>query len=130
MNREMKSNIAVAESLAPASRTAAVNGSGVDLRGYDSATVVIQAGAAGGTTPSFTFEVQESDDNSSFSAVADADLTGTEPVVTAAGAPVTIAYRGAKRYVRVSITAVSGTSPTLLCSASVVRGHSSIRPVE
>lgn len=127
MNRDMKSNIDLVESLAPASRTAAVNGTGVDLRGYDSAMVIIQRGAAGGTSPSFTFEVQESDDDSTYTAVADADLDGTEPVVTAAGAAVRIGYKGAKRYLRAAITAVSGTSPTLLCSAAVVRGHPSLR---
>jgi len=126
MNRDMKSNIDVMESLAPASRTAAVNGTGVDLRGYDSAMVVIQAGAAGGTSPSFTFEVQESDDDSTYAAVANADLDGTEPVVTAAAAAARIGYKGAKRYIRAAITVVSGTSPTLLCSAAIVRGHPSL----
>lgn len=122
--RELKSELApTIESLAPASRTATVNGASADLLGYDSCLVIINRGAAGGTTPSFTFEVQDSDDNSAFTAVADADLDGTEPVVTAAGIPVEIGYRGAKRYVRVAITAVSGTSPTLLCSANILRGH-------
>lgn len=120
--RDLKSNVDVVESLAPASRTAAVNGTGVDLGDYNSAMVVIQAGAAGGTSPSFTFEVQESDDNSTFTAVADADLDGSEPVITAAQAAVRIGYKGAKRYIRAAITTVSGTSPTLLCSAAVVRG--------
>lgn len=128
--RDLVNNVDVVESLAPASRTAAANGTGVDLRGFESATVVINLGAAGGTSPSFTFAVEESDDNSAFTAVADADLMGdAEPVVTAAGAPVKIGYKGGKRYLRVAITAVSGTSPTLLCSASVVRGHASLAPV-
>lgn len=121
--RDLVNSLSAAESLAPASQTAAANGTGVDLRGFDSAAVVIERGAAGGTTPSFTFEVQESDDNAAFAAVAAADLDGTEPVVTAAGAPVKIGYKGVKRYIRVAITVVTGTSPTLLCAASVVRGH-------
>lgn len=128
--RDLVNNVDVVESLAPASRTATANGTGVDLRGFESATVVIEAGAAGGTTPSFTFEVQESDDDSTYTAVADADLMGDdEPVVTAAAAPVKIGYRGTKRYLRAAITAVSGTSPTLLCAASVVRGHPALAKV-
>lgn len=130
MNRDIKSNLKVVETLAPASRTAAVNGVGVDARGYDGAMAVIQAGAAGGTTPSFTFEVQESDDNSTFTAVANAELDGTEPVITAAQAAVRLGYKGAKRYLRVAITVVSGTSPTLLCSAAIVLGKPAISPVE
>lgn len=127
--RDMKTEIAVSESLAPASRTAAVNGTGVDLANHDQATVVIEAGAAGGTSPSFTFEVQDSDDNSTFAAVADANLLGTEPVITAAQAPVRIGYIGAKRYLRVAITTVSGTSPTLLCAASIILGGPRKQPV-
>ncbi|MFJ6386442.1 hypothetical protein ACIQJT_02415 [Streptomyces sp. NPDC091972] len=120
---DLKSHISVAQSLAPASRTAAANGSGVDLAGFDAATVVLDLGAIGGTTPSFTFEVQESTDNSNFTAVAAADLDSGQPAaVTAGGAVVEIGYRGIKRYLRVAITAASGTTPTLLCSATVVRG--------
>lgn len=123
MNKDLKSNVDIVESLAPASRTAAVNGTGVDLRGYSSAMAVIQAGAAGGTTPSFTFKVQESDDDSTYADVAAADLDGGQPAaITAAQAAVRIGYKGAKRYARVIISAVSGTSPTLLCSAAIVRG--------
>lgn len=127
--RDLKSNISYSETLAPASRTAAVNGTGVDLAGYESASVVIEAGAAGGTTPSFTFEVQDSDDNTTFAAVPNADLQGTEPVVTAAGAPVKVGYLGTKRYLRVAITAVSGTGPTLVCAAGVVKGNPASAPV-
>lgn len=121
MNKDLKSNADVVESLAPASRTAAVNGTGVDLKSYGSAMAVIQAGAAGGTSPSFTFELQESDDDTTYNAVAAGDHDGTEPVVTAAQAAVRIGYKGSKRYLRVAITTVSGTSPTLLCSAAIVR---------
>ncbi|MCH7891654.1 MAG: hypothetical protein IH921_09140 [Gemmatimonadetes bacterium] len=71
--RENLSELAPAQSLVPISRTATVNGTGVDLRDHDSATVVIDAGQSGGTSPSFTFEVQESDDDSTYTAVAPLD---------------------------------------------------------
>lgn len=122
---DLKSHISVVQSLAPASRTATANGTGVDLTGFDAATVVLDLGAISGTTPSFTFEVQESSDNSSFAAVAAADLDSGQPAaVTAGGAVVEIGYRGIKRYLRAAVTVVGGTStPTLLCSATVVRGN-------
>ncbi|MEW2635257.1 hypothetical protein AB0903_27335 [Streptomyces sp. NPDC048389] len=130
MRNDIKNHLTVEQSLAPASRTAAVDGTGVDLAGFDAAMVVIDAGASGGTTPSFTFEVEDSDDDSTYAAVAAADLDGTEPVITGANdeAVYTLGYHGIKRYLRVAITAVSGTSPTLLCSASVVRGKGRVKP--
>lgn len=129
--REIKSEIDIDQSLAPAARVATANGVGVDLRDFDSAMVAIDAGVAAGTTPSFTFEVQESDDNVTYTAVADTDLDGTEPAITGANDEQIhlIGYKGVKRYIRVAITAVTGTSPSLPCSATVVRGHAHLRPV-
>jgi hypothetical protein len=127
--RDIKSNIKVASSLNPASLAAASNGAGVDLLGFDSACVEFNAGAIGGTTPSFTFEVQESDDNATFTAVAASELQGTAPIVTTNNAGVTVVgYLGAKRYIRAAATTVTGTSPTLLCAASVVLGNPSLSP--
>ena len=127
--RDLKNNISVQQSLAPASQTAAANGSGVDLQGFNSACAVIDAGAIGGTTPSFTFELQESDDNAAFTAVADTDLEGVEPVLTAGDSVTRIGYTGNKRYLRVAITAASGTTPTLLCSAAFILGNPAGAPV-
>ncbi|WP_373295092.1 hypothetical protein, partial [Streptomyces fuscichromogenes] len=76
---DLKSHVNVAQSLVPASRTTTATGTGVDLAGFDAAAVVLDLGAAGGTTPSFTFEIQESNDNSTFTAVAAADLDGGQP---------------------------------------------------
>lgn len=122
--RDLKSNIKPMTSIAPQSLTAAANGTGVDLKGYDSAAVVFNAGAIGGTTPSFTFAVQESDDNSTFTDVAAANLVGSAPVVTTNNAGVSwVGYAGNKRYIRAIAKTVSGTSPTLLATAVVVLGH-------
>lgn len=122
--RDLKSNIKPVQSLAPISRTAAANGAGVDLSGFNAACIVFASGAIGGTAaPTFTFEVQESADNVTFTAVADADLRGVEPVVTAANQVSTVGYIGYKRYIRAALKTVSGTSPTLDCSATVILGH-------
>lgn len=128
MRQDIANHISPTYSFLPASRTAAANGTGVDLAGFDAVAVVIEAGAAGGTTPSFTFEVQESDDNSTFTAVASSDLDGTEPVITTSTSITKIGYHGIKRYLRVAITAATGTSPTLLCSALVIRGKGRVKP--
>ncbi|MGI5443818.1 hypothetical protein ACQEV4_42700 [Streptomyces shenzhenensis] len=128
MRQDLANHINPAFSLPPASRTAAANGTGVDLAGFDAAAIVIEAGAAGGTTPSFTFEVQDSDDNTTFTPVSSDFLEGTEPVITAGNSITKLGYHGIKRYVRVAITAAAGSSPTLLCSALVIRGKGRVKP--
>jgi hypothetical protein len=127
--RDLKSNIKPVQSLVPINRSAAANGSGVDTLGFNSASVVFLTGAIGGTaTPTFTFEMQESADNATFTAVADADLRGVEPVVTAANTVAQVGYIGNKRYIRAVLKTVAGTTPTLDCSATVILGHPSVAP--
>lgn len=134
MRSDLKNHISVVSSLAAAARTAAADGTAVDLAGYGAVQVVIPTGTISGTTPSFTFEVQESDTTTAgdFTAVADADLDGSEPAVTAANDETVheIGYRGTKRYLRVTIETVSGTdTPTLPCAGLVVRGRPRKLPI-
>lgn len=126
--RDLKSNIKPVQSLAPLNRVAAANGTGVDKLGFNAASVVFTTGAIGGTTPSFAFEVQESDDNTTFTAVAAANLRGAAPVVTAANATAQVGYIGSKRYIRAVVKTVTGTTPTLDCSAVVILGHPASAP--
>jgi hypothetical protein len=131
---DLKNNIGVARSLGAASQadpSVPVNGTGVDLSGYDGALVLIEAGVIAGASGTLTFEVQESDDNSSYTAVASGDLDGTEPVIAAANDDQIhlIGYKGIKRYIRVSITAKSGTTPTMPCSATVLRTRGRKKPL-
>jgi hypothetical protein len=109
--RDLNSNIKAMPSLRPQSVTAAANGTGVDLAGFESAAVEFNAGAITGTTPSYLFAVQESDDNSTFT------VTATNAGITVVG------YMGDKRYIRGIAKTVTGTTPTLLCSATVILGH-------
>lgn len=129
-SRSVKQDITVEQSLAPAARTASADGSGVDLRGYESATALIDAGAW--TDGTFTFELQESDDDVTYSAVADADLVGTEPVIDAATEDLVVhelGYIGSKRFVRVSVT-VGGTPVTgMVFGASILRSNPKYAPV-
>jgi hypothetical protein len=127
--RDLKSKIKPVQSLVPINRNAAANGVGVDTLGFNSAAVVFSTGAIGGTaSPTFTFEVQESADNATFTAVADVDIRGIEPVVTAANQVSTVGYIGNKRYIRAILKTVAGTTPTLDCSAAVILGHPTAAP--
>lgn len=133
MRSDLKNDISPAQSLksqSVADPAVPLNGTGVDLANFDAAVVLIDAGAIVGAGASLTFEVQESDDNSAFTAVADADLRGAEPVITAANddAIFEVGYHGIKRYIRVAVTAKAGTTPTMPVSASVVRGKPRVKP--
>ncbi|MFG1873385.1 Bbp16 family capsid cement protein [Sphaerisporangium sp. NPDC049003] len=117
-------DISIAASLVPAARTTTANGTGVDLAGYNAAAVVICAGVITDGTL-YTFEVQESDDNATFTAVADADLIGTEPALAASddNAVRELGYKGIKRYIRVALATVTGSPATGgVFAAFVVRG--------
>lgn len=133
MRSDLKNDLAPIQSLKATSQAdpaVPVNGTGVDLANYDAAVVVIDAGAIVGAGATLTFEVQDSDDNAAFTAVADAYLDGAEPVVSSANHNqiFEIGYKGIRRYVRVAITAKAGTTPTMACAASVVRGKPRVRP--
>lgn len=130
--RDQYNHLGWSQSLAPAARTATVNGTGVDIRDYDSATLVLDLGTFAGTTPTATFRWEESDDNVTFTAIAAADLLGG----LIAGIDTTNdeqvykrGYLGLKRYIRGAITAIAGTGPSLPCAAQVVRGNAHQKPV-
>ena len=132
--RDLNSHIDAVQSLAPAARTGNANGSAVDLANYDGAVVVIDAGAW--TDGTHTFQVEEAPDDGTgspgtFTAVADADLDGTEPVVSDAnsdGQIYKIGYHGNKRWLRVTV-AVSGATNGAVYGASIVRGFARKQPV-
>jgi hypothetical protein len=101
-SRDVRLELDPKVSVAPQSIGGAVNGTGVDLQGAEAALrIILNSGAA--TTPA-TVKIQESDDNSTFTDVADADLIGTT------GNPAGVAQT-ASTIVKVSPTsAPSGTS--------------------
>jgi hypothetical protein len=121
--RDLHNNISAAISVAPAVRTATVNGSGVDLQGYEAAEAIVHFGAY--TDGTHTPKLQESDDNSTWSDVAAGDQLGSFSAVSSGGGANTIqavGYKGAKRYIRVVLT-LAGTTTGAGSEALVVRGR-------
>lgn len=120
--RDIKNNLDGVSSMVPASYTATTSGSGVDLRDYDGAMIVFQAGTVdtGNADETYTPGVEESDDNSNFSAVAASDLEGALSNMTANSVQ-RVGYKGARRYIRAVLT-LGGTTPAIAASALVVRG--------
>jgi hypothetical protein len=107
------------QSLSPAARTNAThNGTGVDLAGYEGALVKFDVGAV--TDGTHVPKIQESDDNSTFTDVAAADLHGTLGNL-ASNTPQKQGYIGRKRYIRPVIT-TAGATTGAIAGATVVRG--------
>ncbi len=121
--RDLKSNVDAMQSLAPATRNANVNGTGADLRGFESAMVLFNVGAS--TDGTHTPSVEESDDDAAYTSVAAADLIGTLVNFTANSVQ-RVGYRGAKRYVRAQVNS-SGTTGADY-GAVVLRGDAAQRP--
>ena len=126
--RDIKNNLDAVGSIDPASITASTNGSGVDLRDFDGVMVVFQAGTAdtGNADETYTPSVEESDDNSVYSAVAASDLEGALVNMTANSVQ-RVGYKGAKRYIR-AVLILGGTTPSIDASALVVRGLPHLSP--
>lgn len=107
-------NLLTKQSIAPAAHTASANGTGVDRAGggamFQDALIVVSTGTI--TDGTHTIEVQESDDNSTFTAVASSDLQGSEPAIAAAddNTVFAIGYLGAARYLRVAVTVAGATT--------------------
>ena len=124
--QDLSNNINPAVSIINAVKTAAANGTGVDLQGYERATVLVDVGAEGDTLSSsvhFEISLEESDDDSTYTDVAQADIVdGTidsggiflKLDGTAGGNPDTtggifrVEYVGNKRYIR-GVLAKTGT---------------------
>lgn len=121
--KDMKNNVSPVNSISPQALTdGTVDGTGADLQGYEGAVAVIITGTI--TDGTHTVQIQESTDDSTYTAVADADLQGSEPAIVAANDDTIfyIGYIGSKRYLRVSITTASSSTGGLI-GASIVRGH-------
>ena len=141
--RDLKNNIGVVQSVAPAAISSDADGTCVDLQGFESATIVIDMGAEGITlssTNKIEIELEHSDDNSTFTDVtSSADVIGATPDsngviatfddVAEAPAVSTVGYIGGKRYIR-AVANFSGThgSATPL-AVSVIKGHARSNPV-
>ncbi len=133
--RDVQHQSKATASLDPAVRTADATGTGVDLQGVEGALVQVQVGAEGDTLTGelfIEFELEESDDNVTFTDVADADVVGTvsgtnsgtiAKIDAVAEAPSlhTAAYIGTKRYLRV-VDSRTGTHTTGTATAASVIG--------
>lgn len=133
--RDLASNIAVRAVIAPAvtsDNTASV-GTVIDRLGFDSLAYVIATGTLADADATFTVLLEESDaSGSGFTAVADADLIGTEADASFTfandGVVRKLGYRGHKRYTRLTVTP-AGNSGSAPLAAVALLTRAALRPV-
>lgn len=122
--RDITNGLDVKRAISPqAARTdnTAIVSQVADLKGYDGCMLAINIGANTDANATFAVLIEDSDDNSSFSAVDDAYLNGTEAL---AGFQFDddnemrkIGYTGIKRYVRATITPSGNDSGNIFVTA-------------
>lgn len=102
-------------------------GDWIDMQGWNAVTFAVSTGVVtdAGTASGFSFQVEESDTTAAAdaTAVADADLIGTEAALTVTSDDDdskfigTIGYTGTKRYVRIKCTGTTGTNAVVTVQA-------------
>lgn len=126
--RDLSNNIGPIAALVPQVLSATNTSAAIDIRGFNSAALIINTGAIV-ASGNFTAKLQESDTTTSgdFTDVAAADLIGALPAVLAASTVYKQGYIGTRRYLRLVITLNSGTS--IAAGAVIVRGNPVDAPV-
>tara|TARA_Y100001973_G_scaffold17075_1_gene24891 strand:- start:187 stop:570 length:384 start_codon:yes stop_codon:yes gene_type:complete len=102
-----------------AARTATGQTSGIDLRDFDGDVLfLLDSSAGGGTSPTLDVTIEDSADNSSFSALSGAAFT--QVTGTASAQKLAINKDEAKRYVRIKYTIGGSSGQTFTFSVNAV----------
>jgi hypothetical protein len=132
--RDLRSSIAVRPVIAPVvvSDNTAQVGTVIDRQGFDSLSYAVSAGVLADADATFACLLEEADAvGGPFTAVADADLLGTEAAASFTfaddGVVRTLGYRGSKRYTRLTITP-SGNAGSAPIAAVAILGHPATAP--
>lgn len=122
--RDLHSNIAPEPSINPQAIAAdtTVDGSSVDLQGYEAAEVIFTSGTL--TDGAYACKLQDCDDDATWVDVAAGMLIGAEPSFAATddNTVKSVGYIGGKRYLRAVITSTGVTTGGTL-AANVIKGY-------
>ena len=99
----------------------------LDRLGYDSVTLLLLTGTLTDADATWSVLLEESDDGTTFTAVADDDLIGTEALAgftfAADDACRKLGYRGTKRYLRATVDDVTANTGNLFLAGAWICGH-------
>lgn len=122
--QDLKNNVLAVQSLAPQLLAATATGSMVDLLGYESAMVVVHAGAW--TDGTHTPSLLESDDDSTYTTVGAGNLQGSFTAIAASGQQnqaFQVGYKGTKRYLKGKVTVAGSPSTGAQVGITIVKGN-------
>lgn len=108
----------------------------IDTRGYESLTFVVLTGTLADTDATWAVTVKEGDTDTQgdHTAVADAELIGTEALAgftfAADDACRKIGYSGTKRYVSIEIDDVTANSGNAPMAVLAILGHPALAPTD
>lgn len=141
--RDQENTLAAVLAIGPITIAADNTPAAIDLQGFDAATILLAIGVGGITfdaTNKIEFKLTHSDDDSTYTAVAQTDVTDNVTVASggiikslvqahAAASVTKVGYVGGKRYLKL-LADFSGThgAGTPIC-AQVVKGLPSLGPV-
>jgi hypothetical protein len=139
MSGKLRSYAKVHQDIVPilGNNTTEGTGTGVSVYGYDDVLMIWQQGVSGDTLSGsilWTITFEESNDNSSYTTIVDADLQGgygSHTIDAAAEDPTTLVrqYTGTKRYVRMKGTTTGTHTNGTPIAAVVLLGRSRKQPV-
>lgn len=143
MLRSVHNKAKVSSLLIPATRTADANSSSIDVKDHGSAAILFHIGNSGDTlsgSVKIELELEHSDDNSTWSDCADADLsaavtgtnTGTAAVIDDGAEDslvVKVGYLGNKRYVRGVLNFTGTHTNGCPCAVLAIQGDAEVEPV-
>ena len=144
--QDLTHNIVVENSIINAVKTAAANGTGIDLKGFEEATAIVSVGAEGDTLSSsvyFEISLEHSDDDSTYTDVTQSEIvdgtiaaggiwlkldgtTGGDP--DTAGGQWQLGYVGGKRYVRLVLAKAGTHSNGTPISGMIVKSRPRVAP--
>lgn len=124
--KDAVSNVKAVPAIVPAVKSAAGDGSTIDVQGFGSLLFVVNTGAIAGDGD-FGVKVQDSANGSDWADAAAVDVQGTVPATLAATSAYRVGYTGSKRYARLALTKEGGTSIAL--GAVAILGHPAVAPV-
>ena len=118
---DFKSNAISLLSAKPQVATATFNGDGVDMTNAEIGLfALLQVGAVSGTNPTLDVTIEESDDNSTFTAVNDfrTGVAAAFAQITTADQIVALTFKRSKKFIRL-VPTIGGSSPSFALAGSL-----------
>lgn len=112
--------LAAFKAFAAADGKTAEAGAAIDTLGFNSALFAVAANYSATDTATYTLSVQDSDDNSTFTAVDEKFIIGPSAPLSGAANVQKIGYIGARRYVKLVVTPSDAATSTNVITVSAL----------